>query len=199
MKNRAFSIVKVGTYDSASYPGARTARLLRRGGFVTGALLLGALSCNYQLEDKESCGTPGVQCDAAYIAHICHEDGTEQEMACESWCNEQYGIDAYAIGCSADIDSPCICETDIIDGFMSVCEPNDFTCLDDETVSICVEGTEFTYETVSCDDLCTEQYGEDYYSDGGCDAEATENPCQCITDMMAGAPAQITPDDLPFK
>jgi hypothetical protein len=145
--------------------------------------------CEYDIIDGDiaEC-TPGeVQCRGEETVAFCQENGWEWlETECGDYCQEIYGNEAYSLGCNAEAEDPCQCESDIVVGVMPACTPDDFYCQDDDTAMVCEEDG-WTFTEVDCAEYCTENFGEDYYSTG-CDQEDEENICGCEYGIVDGEP-----------
>jgi hypothetical protein len=161
------------------------------GGYSTGCDIQAddPCQCEYDIIDGDiAVCTPGeIACWGDQTLATCQDNGWEwMEQNCEDFCNEKYGYDAYSLDCDAQAEEPCQCETDIMDGVMPACSPDEMWCQDDETVMICDEQY-WSYTPVDCDTYCTETFGEHYYSDG-CDDTNEENICGCEYGIVDGEP-----------
>ncbi len=73
------------------------------------------------------------------------------------------------------------------------CTEGDAMCRNTDTLVFCDEN--HVRQVVNCNDYCVAHYGADYVSHG-CNAENTDNRCQCDYDGLDGMIAQCYPDEL---
>jgi len=74
--------------------------------------------CEYGIVDGDPpmC-TPGdVYCEDEDTAMVCSDGYYYEPLECDAYCKEQYGEDAYAVGCDAEAEDPCLCEYGPVDG-----------------------------------------------------------------------------------
>ncbi len=142
--------------------------------------------CEYGIVDGEPpmCSPGEVYCEDQDTAMVCTDGYYYEALECDPYCKEQYGADAYAVGCDADAEDPCLCEYGIVDGDPPMCTPGDVYCADEDTAMICND--DYYYEAIECDAYCVEQYGSDAYA-VGCDADE-EDPCLCDYGPVDGMP-----------
>lgn len=143
--------------------------------------------CEYDiiLGDMPAC-TPGdIQCFDEKTLATCDDNGWEWvTQDCEEYCNQTYGIDAYSLGCDAQAEEPCQCETDIMDGIAPSCTPGELYCQDTDTVMVC-DDDGWTWSEVECNTWCTDTFGEDYYATE-CDGTDEDNICGCEYGIVDG-------------
>jgi hypothetical protein len=143
--------------------------------------------CEYDIieGDMPAC-TPGdIQCVDESTMATCDENGWDWVTKnCEEYCNETYGIDAYSLGCDAQAEEPCQCETDIMDGIAPSCSPGELWCADTDTVIVC-DDDGWNWSEVDCNTWCTDTFGEDYYATE-CDDTDPDNICGCEYGIVDG-------------
>lgn len=219
MAHDKFRVSPVKHYDGARYPGAAPQAAEEPGfdfwkflfclvlvmglslGLMVSCVQYGVDGCpddsrevNGKCVGPEDDCEPGVmRCDTGALM-VCDEDGEGWTgQACETYCQDMYGQDAYSTGCEADAADPCGCQYDITPGVVAECTPGDFMCLDDGQVSLC-EDNAWEWTTVDCDDFCQDLHGPGYIS-MGCEDEADE-ACNCQYGMIDGGMTECSPGDL---
>jgi hypothetical protein len=110
-----------------------------------------------------------------------------QQRSCDEVCQETHGYDWYSLGCDLSVEDPCQCEYGLIGGEPVYCEPGELLwCIDENTVERCDD--EGVPTTQNCADLCREDFG-DFYESDGCDAAQPDNICGCYPIVDGGMPA----------
>lgn len=196
MKKQTFALSPVSTSPAPKYP-SRKATIALASGF---GLLLGA-GCQVALEENPDACTAGeAECRDAGTLVQCDRDAVQHIIDCNDYCVANHGAGWVSYGCDADSSNdPCQCVYDILDGGIGACEPGDLYCSDDQSVTYCdaAEGVVWgTPVTVTCDEYCHLTLGPDYSSWLGCDANQTDDICQCEYDIMDGVVAECEPGDL---
>lgn len=147
--------------------------------------------CIYDIIDGDiaEC-TPGqIACWDDDTLATCNSDSYSwSEQSCNDYCVEVYGVDYHSNGCNAQAEDPCQCEYDIIEGIWVECTPGEFSCVDDDTASVC-SADYYGWEDVDCNDYCSDNFGDDYFSTG-CKADnSQDNICGCEYGLVDGEPA----------
>ncbi len=147
--------------------------------------------CDYDIIDGDiaECTPGGVACWDDETVAFCNQDSYSwTEQNCNDYCLEVNGPDYHSNGCNAQADDPCQCEYDIIEGIWVECTPGEFTCVDEDTASVC-SADYMGWENVDCIEYCTDNFGDDYYSTGCKEDNSQDNICGCEYGMVDGEPA----------
>lgn len=145
-------------------------------------------------DDWTECYPDQVYCKDTKTLTICNDNNQWEAVSCDSYCfnSPNFGPGYFSIRCDAEnLDDPCVCEYDTISGDPMDCEPGDFYCLDDTTLSFCTPDNH--WHSVSCDAHCT---GKGYEHSNGCDSENTDNPCLCEYGWEGGLEPECHPDEI---
>ncbi|MGM0597502.1 MAG: hypothetical protein ACQES9_10730 [Myxococcota bacterium] len=199
MKHKKFSISPVKNYKP-EYPlkkqiKSETIFKKAKNLLLSGGIMLLAAGCTENIESSEMCD-PGVNCNENYVAEICDLNHVTSTVNCNNWCVQEYGEDAYAIGCTEDINQPCNCEYGGLDGMIAECTPGEERCTN-TGIEVCVDlSGYYGWEHYSCNEYCNEEYGDHYVSYDGCNSELDENLCQCEYEMIDGNMPACNPEDI---
>ncbi len=196
MRKQFFTFRPVTSGSPPKYP-SRNAAVALASGF---GLLLGA-GCQVALEENpDTCTAGDAVCENASTLVLCDENLVRQVINCDDYCVANFGTEWVSHGCDAGVsDNQCQCEYDILDGGIGACTPEEIYCNDAQSITYCelpAGDTWGTPVTVTCDEYCHLTLGPEYSSPLGCDANLTENLCQCEYDILDGAVAQCNPGEL---
>ncbi len=149
--------------------------------------------------------TPGeVYCLDNETVQVCDDTSMFQYKTCEEYCESQFG-EEYQPSSICDEDQSgnlCDCQLpdgdidgdvdgdgeDIPDGDLAYCTSGEMYCEDGSKLFVCENPSEW-FTMYLCEDYCVEEFGADYVS-YGCDAEDTQNPCQCEYGIIEGEPIE---------
>ena len=151
--------------------------------------------CEYGMIDGEwvECEPGDVMCSDETTVATC-DDYYWEHHDCDEICVQTYGAGAFAVGCDAAEENPCLCDFDIAPGVVAECTPGDVFCSDDTHYMIC-EDDRTTWTPMDCEDYCNETGGIDAYAIG-CDATQVGQPCLCEYDIIDGDIAACTPGEV---
>ena len=153
--------------------------------------------------DPAGCLPGEYYCQSDSVLAFCEEEGGEfQEYNCNEYCQQQHGNDAYSGGCDNAANDPCQCEYDSTDGLPvgdvdysidgdidnAICTLGESHCDEQDNLYVC-ESLSEGYVKYFCENYCVEEFGADYVS-YGCDAQDTQNPCQCEYGIIEGEPIE---------
>ncbi|MBU1221918.1 hypothetical protein KKF34_11000 [Myxococcota bacterium] len=190
--NSNFNIKKVQRTSKPAFPTRSSAiKFLTLG---AASLTFAAAGCHFVFEE-DTCEEPGFSCATPHVGEFCNENLERTIVNCWDYCENGYDIVLDAT-CTGNAENPCSCRYDTIDGMIGECYDGDFYCLEDG-ISWCeaTGGDYGYYETRSCQDHCTEEFGPEFVSHGACSNENPENPCNCEYDIIDGDMPACTPGE----